>query len=71
MNWVTVVQMSESPTGKTGMVISQLMDNGYSLADVLDILMGSVDGDSSALMNLWGSAEAGKAAKRYTDTGNR
>lgn len=54
---------------KTGMSFSQLMDNGYSLADVLDILMASVDGDSSALMNLWGSAEAGKAANAILTQG--
>lgn len=54
---------------KTGMSFSQLMDNGYSLADVLDILMDSVDGDSSALMNLWGSAEAGKAANAILTQG--
>lgn len=54
---------------KTGMSFSQLMDNGYSLADVLDILMDSVDGDSSALMNLWGSAEAGKAANAILSQG--
>ena len=54
---------------KTGMSFSQLMDNGYSMADVLDILMASVDGDSSALMNLWGSAEAGKAANAILTQG--
>ena len=54
---------------KTGMSFLQLMDNGYSLADVLDILMASVDGDSSALMNLWGSAEAGKAANAILTQG--
>ena len=54
---------------KTGRSFSQLMDNGYSLADVLDILMASVDGDSSALMNLWGSAEAGKAANAILTQG--
>lgn len=54
---------------KTGMSFSQLMDNGYSLADILDILMASVDGDSSALMNLWGSAEAGKAANAILTQG--
>lgn len=54
---------------KTGMSFSQLMDNGYSLADVLDILMASVYGDSSALMNLWGSAEAGKAANAILTQG--
>lgn len=54
---------------KTGMSFSQLMDNGYSLADVLDILMDSVNGDSSALMNLWGSAEAGKAANAILTQG--
>lgn len=54
---------------KTGMSFSQLMENGYSLADVLDILMDSVNGDSSALMNLWGSAEAGKAANAILTQG--
>lgn len=47
---------------KTGKSFGQLMKDGMSLADVLQILMDSVDGDTEALMGLWGSQEAGKAA---------
>lgn len=47
---------------KTGKSFGQLMQDGWSLADVLDVLMQSVDGNSEALMQLWGSQEAGKAA---------
>jgi TP901 family phage tail tape measure protein len=54
---------------KTGESFGQLMDDGYSLADVLDILYDSVDGDSEALMNLWSSAEAGKAANAILSQG--
>lgn len=47
---------------KTGKSFGQLMKDGWSLADVLDVLMQSVDGNSEALMQLWSSQEAGKAA---------
>lgn len=47
---------------KTGKSFGQLMRDGWSLADVLDVLMQSVDGNSEALMQLWSSQEAGKAA---------
>lgn len=47
---------------KTGKSFGQLMKDGWSLADVLDVLMQSVNGDSEALMQLWSSQEAGKAA---------
>lgn len=47
---------------ETGKSFGQLMQEGYNVADVLDILYQSVQGDTEALMNLWGSAEAGKAA---------
>lgn len=47
---------------KTGKSFGQLMSDGYSLADILQILSDSVNGDSEALMGLWGSQEAGKAA---------
>ena len=39
------------------------------MADVLEILYNSVDQDSEALMNLWGSAEAGKAANAVINQG--
>lgn len=47
---------------KTGKTFGQLMTDGASLADVLDILSESVNGDSEAMMNLWGNTRAGKAA---------
>ena len=54
---------------KTGQSFGQLMKSGASLADVLDILMESVNGDTEAMMNLWGSAEAGKAANAIISQG--
>ncbi|MBR4193551.1 MAG: phage tail tape measure protein [Oscillospiraceae bacterium] len=47
---------------QTGKSFGQLMADGKSLGDVLQILMDSVDGNAEALMGLWGSQEAGKAA---------
>ena len=52
-----------------GMSFSEMMNSGASLADVLDILLESVDGDTSAVMNMWGSAEAGKAANAILSQG--
>lgn len=54
---------------ETGMSFGQLMDQGYTLADVLGILYDSVNQDSEALMNLWGSAEAGKASNAIINQG--
>ena len=54
---------------QTGKSFGQLMKYGASLGDVLDILLQSVDGDTEALMNLWGSAEAGKAASAIAGQG--
>lgn len=54
---------------KTGKSFGQLMKSGATLGDVLDILLESVDGDTEALMNLWGSAEAGKAASAIAGQG--
>lgn len=56
-------------TEKTGASFGQLMDEGYSLADILGILNESVDGNTEALMNLWGSAEAGKASNAIINEG--
>lgn len=47
---------------KTGMSFGQLMESGKSLADVIDILGQSVDGDSEKFAQLWGSSEAGTGA---------
>nr|DAV01051.1 MAG TPA: minor tail protein [Caudoviricetes sp.] len=54
---------------QTGKSFGQLMKSGASLGDVLDILLQSVDGNTEALMNLWGSAEAGKAASAIAGQG--
>lgn len=54
---------------KTGKSFGELMEDGMSLGDVLGILNDSVDGNSEALMNLWGSAEAGKAASSIVNQG--
>lgn len=55
--------------GETGKSFGQLMSEGYSLGDVLEILQKSVNGDSEALINLWSSAEAGKAANAIASQG--
>lgn len=54
---------------QTGQSFSELMDGGSSLADVLGVLYDAVDGDTTALMNLWGSAEAGKASNAIISQG--
>ena len=54
---------------ETGQSFGQLMQSGYSVADVLDILYESVNQDSEALMNLWGSQEAGKASNAIINQG--
>lgn len=53
----------------TGKTFGQLMQSGASLADVLGILYDSVNGDSEAFMNLWGSAMAGMAASSIINQG--
>ena len=47
---------------ETGQSFGQLMASGMSLADVIDILGQSVNGDSEAFAQLWGSSEAGTGA---------
>lgn len=54
---------------RTGKSFDQLMADGKSLGDVLGILSDSVNGDSTALMNLWSSAEAGKASAAIVGQG--
>lgn len=54
---------------KTGKSFDQLMAEGKTLGDVLGILNEAVDGDSTALMNLWSSAEAGKASSAIVGQG--
>lgn len=47
---------------ETGKSFGQLMADGSSLGDVLQVLSGRVDGNAEAFMGLWGSQEAAKAA---------
>lgn len=54
---------------ETGKSFGELMKNGYTLADVMQILYENVEGNSEALMNLWSSAEAGKAANAIVSQG--
>lgn len=62
-------EVSKILTEKTGKSFDQLMKDGNTLADVLGILQASVNGDSTALMNLWSSAEAGKASASIVNQG--
>lgn len=54
---------------QTGKSFTQLMEDGYSLGDVLGILYDACGDDSTALMNLWSSAEAGKASNAIVNQG--
>lgn len=54
---------------QTGKSFDQLLAEGKSLGDALNILNESVDGDATALMNLWSSAEAGKASSAIIGQG--
>lgn len=44
---------------KTGKTFAELMAEGNSLGDVLQVLGDSVDGDTTAFNNMWSSSEAG------------
>ena len=61
-----VADILQAETGKT---FGQLMKDGYSLSDVLEILYNDVNQNSEAFMNLWGSAEAGKAGNAIINQG--
>lgn len=54
---------------ETGKTLGQLMEQGYSIADLLGILYDSTDQNAEALMNLWSSAEAGKASNAIVSQG--
>ena len=53
----------------TGRSFGQLMADGWSLGDVLQVLSDSVDGNAEALMGLWSSQEAGKASNAIMTQG--
>lgn len=54
---------------ETGKSFAELMAEGKTLGDVINILSGSVDGNSTAFANLWGSTTATKAALTLFNTG--
>ena len=54
---------------ETGQSFDQLMASGASLSDVLSAVYKAAGEDSTALMNMWGSAEAGKAANAIINQG--
>lgn len=54
---------------QTGKSFGQLMEAGYSLSDVLRILYDDCGQNAEALMNLWGSQEAGKASNAIVSQG--
>lgn len=54
---------------ETGQSFSELMEQGYSLGDVMQILGDSVDGNTTAFMNMWGSMEAGSGAVSLYNSG--
>ena len=54
---------------ETGQSFGQLMNEGRSLADVLGMIYQSCDNNAEAMMNMWGSAEAGKAANAIIGQG--
>ena len=54
---------------KTGKSFGQLMAEGKSLGDVIEILNASVDGNSEAFANLWGNVRASKGALAIANAG--
>lgn len=54
---------------ETGKSFGELMASGASLGDALQILSSRVDGNAEAMMGLWGSQEAGKAANALMTQG--
>lgn len=61
--------VSEILQNKTGKTFGQLMKDGATLGDVLDILNQSVNGDSEAFLNLWGNTRAGRGALSILNAG--
>lgn len=62
-------EVSKIITEETGSSFAELMEQGYSVADVLQILSDSVDGDTTAFSNLWGSTTAGTGALAILNQG--
>lgn len=54
---------------ETGFSFAQLMQQGYSLGDVMNVLGETVGGDAGAFNELWSSAEAGLGALSLYNAG--
>ena len=54
---------------ETGQGFAELMDNGHSLGDVLQVLYDSVGGDATQFAALWSSVEAGTGALSLANSG--
>lgn len=54
---------------KTGKSFGQLMKEGYSLADALEIIYEACGNDSEAMMQLWQQQSSGKAANAIVSQG--
>ena len=61
--------VSEVLLTSTGKTFAQLMEQGYSLGDVMSMLGDAVDGDSTAFNALWSSTEAGIGALSLFNAG--
>ena len=61
--------VSEVLLDSTGKTFAQLMEQGYSLGDVMAMLGNAVDGDSTAFNALWNSTEAGIGALSLFNAG--
>lgn len=61
--------VSEVLLNSTGKTFAQLMEQGYSLGDVMAMLGDVVDGDSTAFNALWSSTEAGIGALSLFNAG--
>lgn len=61
--------VSEVLLNSTGKTFAQLMEQGYSLGDVMAMLGNAVDGDSTAFNTLWNSTEAGIGALSLFNAG--
>lgn len=62
-------EVSKVLKGQTGKSFTELMQDGSSLGDVIQILYDSVEGDSTAFANLWGNMRAGKGALAIANAG--
>ena len=61
--------VSKTLLEETGHSFAQLMEQGYSLGDVLAVLGNSVDNDSTKFNGLWSSTEAGIGALALFNAG--